>query len=183
LWSSFSAGFSEKEEWMARPTTRVSRVLMTGPLGPFADAYRAELGERGYAPLSMVSELRQVARFSPATAAESKPIMRTSIHELGIPEDRVVDVVDRTLKLSNELLKSFESSERTAIEAVGQFVITLEEALPAELAGTTDVAKKITKSGLETVDQLVHTEYQLLHHVVGGAATWLSRHDGAPIRA
>ena len=49
---------------MARPTTRVSRVLMTGPLAPFADAYRVELGERGYAPLSMVSELRQVARFS-----------------------------------------------------------------------------------------------------------------------
>jgi hypothetical protein len=118
-----------------------------------------------------------------ATASKSKPIMRTSIHELGIPEDRVVDVVDRTLKLSNELLKSFESSERTAIEAVGQFVITLEEALPAEVAGTTDVAKKITKSGLETVDQLVHTEYQLLHNVVGGAATWLSRHDGAPIPA
>ena len=28
---------------MARPTSRVSRVLMTGPLAPFADAYRAEL--------------------------------------------------------------------------------------------------------------------------------------------
>ena len=49
---------------MARPTTRVSRVLMTGPLAPFADAYRAELRERGYAPLSIVSELRQVGRFS-----------------------------------------------------------------------------------------------------------------------
>lgn len=49
---------------MARPATRVSRVLMTGPLAPFADAYRAELLERGYAPLSIVSELRQVARFS-----------------------------------------------------------------------------------------------------------------------
>jgi hypothetical protein len=34
---------------MARPTSRVSRVLMTGPLAPFADAYREELLERGYA--------------------------------------------------------------------------------------------------------------------------------------
>ena len=49
---------------MARPTTRVSRVLMTGPVAPFADAYRAELLERGYTPLSTVNELRQVARFS-----------------------------------------------------------------------------------------------------------------------
>jgi integrase/recombinase XerD len=49
---------------MARPTSRVSRVLMTGPLAPFADAYRVELGGRGYTPLSTVTELRQAARFS-----------------------------------------------------------------------------------------------------------------------
>jgi len=109
--------------------------------------------------------------------------MRTNIHEVGIPEDRIVDVVDRTLRLSNELLKSFESSERAAIEAVGQFVITIEEAVPTEVTGTTDVAKKITKSGLETVDQLVHTEYDLLRHVVDGAGTWLTRHDGQPVTA
>src|SRR4051812_39645009 len=49
---------------MARPTSRVSRVLVTGPLAPFADAYREELLQRGYAPLSTVNELRQAARFS-----------------------------------------------------------------------------------------------------------------------
>jgi integrase/recombinase XerD len=49
---------------MARPTSRVSRVLMTGPLAPFADAYREVLLERGYTPLSIVGELRQAARFS-----------------------------------------------------------------------------------------------------------------------
>ena len=119
-----------------------------------------------------------------ATTHKSQPIVRTSIHEVGIPEDRIVDVVDRTAKLSDELLKSFESSERAAIEALGQFVMTLEEALPAEVTGTTDVVKKITKSGLETVDQLVHTEYSLLCRVVDSAATWLSRHGGAkPVAA
>jgi integrase/recombinase XerD len=49
---------------MAGPTSRVSRVLMMGPLAPFAGAYRAELRRRGYTPLSTVNELRQVARFS-----------------------------------------------------------------------------------------------------------------------
>ena len=74
--------------------------------------------------------------------------------------------------------------ERAAIETVGQFVITMEEALPTEVTGTTDVAKKITKWGLEIVDQLVHTEYDLLRHVVDSAAAWLSRHDGAkPVNA
>ncbi|MCA1697875.1 MAG: site-specific integrase [Actinobacteria bacterium] len=49
---------------MAIPTSRVSRVLMTGPLAPFADAYRVELRERGYTVRSAVCELRQVARLS-----------------------------------------------------------------------------------------------------------------------
>jgi integrase/recombinase XerD len=49
---------------MARPASRVSSVVMTGPLAPFADAYAAELRERGYTRLSTVNELRQVARLS-----------------------------------------------------------------------------------------------------------------------
>lgn len=49
---------------MVRPSSRVSRVLMTGPLAPFADAYGEELKVRGYTPRSAVNELRQVARLS-----------------------------------------------------------------------------------------------------------------------
>jgi integrase/recombinase XerD len=49
---------------MGRPASRVCRVLMTGPLAPFADAYSAELRERGYTPLTTVNQLRQVAGFS-----------------------------------------------------------------------------------------------------------------------
>jgi hypothetical protein len=37
---------------------------MTGPLAPFADAYREELQLRGYTPLSTESKLSQAARFS-----------------------------------------------------------------------------------------------------------------------
>ena len=49
---------------MAAPASRVSRVLMTGPLAPFADAYRTSLRERGYTPLTTVNELRQMAWLS-----------------------------------------------------------------------------------------------------------------------
>lgn len=49
---------------MTKPTSRVSRVLMTGPLGPFADAYGSELKKRGYTPLTAVNQLRQVGRLS-----------------------------------------------------------------------------------------------------------------------
>jgi integrase/recombinase XerD len=49
---------------MARPASRVSRVLMTGPLAPFAHAYELELKARRYTPLTRVSQLRQVGRLS-----------------------------------------------------------------------------------------------------------------------
>jgi len=49
---------------MARPTSRVSRVLMTGPLAPFANAYGVALSERGYTQRTAVNQLRQVGRLS-----------------------------------------------------------------------------------------------------------------------
>lgn len=49
---------------MARPTSRVCGVLMTGPLTPFEGAYREELRRRGYTARSAVCDVRQVARFS-----------------------------------------------------------------------------------------------------------------------
>jgi site-specific recombinase XerD len=53
--------FSEKEEdGMAGSTG----VVVVGPLGRFADAYRAELTACGYASRTVVNEVRQVARLS-----------------------------------------------------------------------------------------------------------------------
>ena len=49
---------------MPRATSRLSRVVVAGPLAPFSRAYRLELRRRGYTPRSAVNELRQVARLS-----------------------------------------------------------------------------------------------------------------------
>jgi integrase/recombinase XerD len=49
---------------MGVPASRVSRVVMTGPLAPFAGVYEQELKRRGYTPLTAVNQLRQVARLS-----------------------------------------------------------------------------------------------------------------------
>jgi site-specific recombinase XerD len=56
--------FSEKEAVMAGPSSRVDGVRVSGPLVAFVDAYSAELAARGYRPLSVVGELRQVGRLS-----------------------------------------------------------------------------------------------------------------------
>lgn len=49
---------------MARPKSRVSNVRLAGPLAPFADAYTAKLRAQAYTPLTIVNQLRQVARLS-----------------------------------------------------------------------------------------------------------------------
>ena len=55
---------------MSSPTSRVSRVLMTGPLASFAEQYRERLRERGYTRLSAVNLERQVAQLSRWLQAE-----------------------------------------------------------------------------------------------------------------
>jgi integrase/recombinase XerD len=49
---------------MGRPVSRVSRVLVAGPLAAYAEAYEAELGRRGYTRRTSVNLLRQVVRLS-----------------------------------------------------------------------------------------------------------------------
>jgi hypothetical protein len=64
-------------------------------------------------------------------ASKSKPITKHSeVRTPRAPSARFVGIVDRTATLSDELLKSFETNERAAIEAVGHFVINVEEAFP-----------------------------------------------------
>ena len=55
---------------MAWPSSRVDGVRVSGPLVAFVDAYAAELAARGYRPLSVVAELRQVGRLSGWLAAQ-----------------------------------------------------------------------------------------------------------------
>jgi len=105
--------------------------------------------------------------------ATTKPLAVPSTeatHQLGIPAVGLGSVVERTTKLSDEVLGSLEASERAAIESVGRFVITLEEALPQEVASTSEVAKKITESGLQMTDRLVHAQHDFLRGLIDSAA-------------
>jgi hypothetical protein len=117
-------------------------------------------------------------------ATKPRPVAKTAANRpLGIPAVPLGSAVDRTTKLSDEVLKSLEASERAAIEALGQFVISIEEALPQEVAGTSDVAKKITESGLQMADRLVHTQHDFLRNVIDSTAKSLRVGDGAKPQA
>ena len=63
---------------MSRPTSRVTRVLMTGPLAPFADQYRERLKERRYTRLSAVNLERQMAQMSRWLEAEGLGVEQLS---------------------------------------------------------------------------------------------------------
>ena len=86
--------------------------------------------------------------------------------------------VERVTELSDEMVRALEDSARSAVEAVGRFVVTLEEALPQEVESTSGVAKTITESALEMVHQLIHTQSELLRKTVDSAGKSLSRSEG-----
>ena len=123
-----------------------------------------------------------------ATATNSSPGVRTPATQQrdipaarlrDIPAARLVTVVERTTELSDEVLESVEAGQRAAIETAGRFLVTVEDALPQEVQGTSEVAKKITESGLEMADRLVHTQYDFLRKVIHSIGKSLSSRNGA----
>ena len=113
-----------------------------------------------------------------ATENPGAAVKSPATHQRRIPAARRLAVVERTAVLSDEVLKSVEEGERAAIEAAGRFLVTVEETLPQEVEGTSKVAKKITESGLELADQLVHTQYDFLRKVVDSVGKSLSNRSG-----
>jgi hypothetical protein len=81
--------------------------------------------------------------------------------------------VDRTADLSEEVLKSVESGQRAAIEAVRKFVDTLDEALPA-IGDRPSRRETVINAALDMADRLVATQYDFLRGVVRSADRWLS---------
>lgn len=68
---------------MPRPTSRVTKVEVRGPLAPFVGAYRSRLRESGYTRLTIVNELRQVAHLSRWMETERLTTADLTIERLG----------------------------------------------------------------------------------------------------
>jgi hypothetical protein len=81
---------------------------------------------------------------------------------------------DRAAELSEEVLKSLESGQRAAIDAVRKFVDTVDEALPA-LGERPSRRQEVIDAAMEMADRLVHTQYDFLHKVVHSAGSALNR--------
>jgi hypothetical protein len=111
------------------------------------------------------------ARTSRKAAGTGKPAAaRTEKHEQTSP-------VGRTADLSDEVLKSLESGQRAAIEAVRKFVDTVDKRLPA-LGERPSGRQEVVDAAMEMADRLVHTQYDFIRSVVQSAGKALSRQDG-----
>jgi hypothetical protein len=91
-------------------------------------------------------------------------------------EHAQASAVDRTAELSDEVLKSLESAQRVAIEAVRKFVDTVDQTLPPH-GETPSRRQEIVDAAMEMADRLVHTQYDFLRKVVGNAGKSLARSD------
>ena len=93
---------------------------------------------------------------------------------------RPAPAVDRTAKLSEDVLESVEKGQRAAIEAVRKFVDTVDHALPALPHGEGPTRRQeIVDSALEMADRLVHTQYDFIRKVIESASKTLTRSDDA----
>ncbi|HTR72079.1 MAG TPA: hypothetical protein VMG80_00660 [Solirubrobacteraceae bacterium] len=113
---------------------------------------------------------------------QTKTKPRAPVRKAPASSERIVEKkrkaipVDRTTELSEEVLKSLESGQRAAIEAVRKFVDTVDQTLPA-LGERPSRRQEIVDAALEMADRLVHTQYDFLHKVVHSAGKALSRPD------
>ena len=85
--------------------------------------------------------------------------------------------VDRTAELSDQVLKSLESGQRAAIDAVHKFIDSVDKALPAREHPTR--RQDVIDAAMDMADRLVHTQYDFIREVVQNAGKALSRQDGA----
>ena len=100
----------------------------------------------------------------------------TSSRSAKAKEHTQAGAVDMTAELSDDVLKSLESGQRAAIEAVRKFVDTVDERLPA-LGGRPSRRQDIIDAAMEMADRLVHTQYEFVRNVVQSAGKTLGRSD------
>lgn len=89
------------------------------------------------------------------------------------------DVADRVAGLSDEVLKSVESGQRTAIDAVRKFVGAVDESIPAHGDDHPSRRNTIVDAALEMADKLVETQYKFIRSVVSSASETLKKQGGA----
>ncbi|HLY51260.1 MAG TPA: hypothetical protein VKR21_18855 [Solirubrobacteraceae bacterium] len=116
--------------------------------------------------MAQTTTKRSPAKRAPATRRRSAAVRKPS------------GPLDRTTKLSEDVLDSVEKGQRAAIESVRKFVDTVDQALPAHGEGPSR-RREIVDAAMEMADHLVHTQYDFIRKVIDSAGKSLTGADGA----
>ncbi|WP_067898020.1 hypothetical protein [Nocardia vaccinii] len=92
---------------------------------------------------------------------------------------RVSDLTERVAGLSDDVLESVESGQRTAIDAVRKFVGAVDESMPAHGDDHPSRRNAIVDAALDMADKLVETQYEFIRKVVRSASETLKKQDDA----
>jgi hypothetical protein len=126
----------------------------------------------------MTQANRSPAGKTPATSKRSPAGNAPTTRKRTATAPRPAGKVDKTKELSEEVLDSVEKGQRAAIEAVRNFIDTVDHALPALPHGEGPTKRQeIVDSALEMADQLVHAQYDFIHKVIDSAGKSLTKSD------
>ena len=127
----------------------------------------------------MAQAKRSPAAKAPATRKRSPAAKAPATRRRTTTAPRLATAVDKTKELSEEVLDSLEKGQRAAIEAVRNFIDTVDHALPALPHGEGPTKRQeIVDSALEMADRLVHAQYDFIHKVIDSAGKSLTKSDG-----
>jgi len=124
---------------------------------------------------------KSTAAAKKSTTARKKPAARKSTAKKTSARKRATGqgkaAIDRTQEISDDVLKSVESGQKAAIDAVRKFVDTVDEALPdmPDLPAERDA---VIDAALEMADNLVTSQNEFLQSVVRSAESSLGRSGG-----
>ena len=124
----------------------------------------------------MTQARRSPAAKTPATSKRSPAAKAPATRKRTATAPRPAGKVDKTKELSEEVLDSLEKGQRAAIEAVRNFIDTVDHALPALPHGEGPTKRQeIVDSALEMADRLVHAQYDFIHKVIDSAGKSLTK--------
>ncbi len=116
--------------------------------------------------------MAQTVTKTKAPVARKRPVAKRTIAQDRLASIRRPAVVERSAAASERVLRSVETAERDAIDAVRTFVETVDEALPV-LGEHPSRRQDLIDAALEMADKLVTTQYEFLHGVVRNVSSSL----------
>jgi hypothetical protein len=105
---------------------------------------------------------------STATAGGKRPAAASRKPPATPSKPKASSPTARTAELSEDVFKSLEDGAKSAIEAVREFLDTVDKTLPVHSEGHSK-REEITDSALQMAERLVHTQYEFLRKVVDSA--------------